>query len=294
MSVMQTPLIIFHGNCLDGFGSAYAAWAHFVDQQKMDATFVPAAHGDTPPDARGRTVYLLDFVYRRAVMAQLCQQAKQVIVLDHHVSAQQDLAGLDQQFPNLQLNFDMDRSGAVMAWEHFHPSPVPRLLACVQDRDLWRYDIPESYDLNAALMAHPFSFSAWHHWANDKDALHALVDEGNVINRYRQQLIEQYKRAACMGTIAGFTVPIVNCPRAIVSELLGELARGQPFAAGYSDRGNRRGWSLRSDEKGEDVSRIATLFGGGGHRHAAGFASEIPLADALLPSGFQPQERGPQ
>ena len=279
---VQLPMIIFHGNCLDGFGSAYAAWVHFVANQGGEASFVPAAHGDLPPNAEGRIVYLADFAYRRAAMAQLCQQAERVIVLDHHISAQQDLDGLDQEFSNLELHFDMQRSGAVITWEYFHRTPVPMLLACVQDRDLWRYEIPASYDLNAALMAHPFSFSGWHQWATQPAALEALIAEGKIINGYRQQLIEQHKRGAVMGTIAGFTVPIVNCPRAIVSELLGELAKGQPFAAGYADRGSRRGWSLRSDENGEDVSRIATLFGGGGHKHAAGFMSEIPLPDSLL------------
>lgn len=279
---MQEPLVIFHSNCLDGFGSAYAAYVHFVLKQNINAIFVPAAHGDTPPDASGRTVYILDYAYKRAAMAQLCQQAERVIVLDHHISALEDLAGLDAEFPNLELHFDMNRSGAVIAWEYFNTDPVPLLIACVQDRDLWRYEIDISFDLNAALMAHPFTFAGWHQWASDEGALHTLVGEGKAINRYRQQMIEQHKRAAVMGEIAGFTVPIVNCPRAIVSELLGELAKGQPFAAGYTDKGSRRGWSLRSDENGEDVARIAALFGGGGHKRAAGFVSEVPLADSLL------------
>ena len=281
---MQNPLVIFHSNCLDGFGSAYSAFVHFDVNQGIKAEYVPAAHGDMPPAANGRTVYLLDYAYKRDAMVQLCGQAEKVIVLDHHISAQEDLAGLDSEFDNLELQFDMDRSGAVIAWEYFHTEPVPFLVACVQDRDLWRYEIPASYDLNAALMSHPFTFAGWHAWANDEQALQTLIDEGKAINRYRAQMIEQHKRGAVMGEIAGYRVPIVNCPRAIVSELLGELAVGQPFAAGYTDKGARRGWSLRSDKDGEDVAHIATLFGGGGHRHAAGFMSAVPPADEILAS----------
>ena len=91
---------------------------------------------------------------------------------------------------------------------------------------------------------------------------------------------EQGRRAATLGRIAGFEVPIVNCPRAIVSELVGELAEGQPFAAGYTDKGQRRSWSLRSTAAGEDVAAIAQRFGGGGHRNAAGFVTL--LDEALL------------
>jgi oligoribonuclease NrnB/cAMP/cGMP phosphodiesterase (DHH superfamily) len=279
---MQEPVIIFHANCLDGFGAAYSAYVHFVVGQGIQPVFVPAAHGDAPPDVTGRAVYILDYAYKRETMKALCAQAARVVVLDHHISALEDLAGLDQECANLELHFDMDRSGAVMAWEYFNSEPVPFLIACVQDRDLWRYDIPASFDLNAALMSHPFSFAGWHQWAADEEALQTLVLEGKAINRYREQMIAQHKRAAVFGEIAGFRVPIVNCPRAIVSELLGELAVGHPFAAGYTDRGTKRGWSLRSDENGEDVARIAAQFGGGGHKRAAGFASEIPLADTLL------------
>jgi nanoRNase/pAp phosphatase (c-di-AMP/oligoRNAs hydrolase) len=125
-------------------------------------------------------------------------------------------------------------------------------------------------------MAQPFSFAGWHEVAHDEHAFQRLLDEGNAINRFRSQLIEQGKRAAVMGNIAGYDVPVVNCTRAIVSELVGELAEGYPFAAGYSDKGNRRSWSLRSAQDGADVAKIAQRFGGGGHRNAAGFVTWLP------------------
>lgn len=268
-----SPLIVFHANCLDGFGSAYSAWVHFKLNHNIEADYLPAAHGDTPPDASGRVVYLLDYAYKRAGMEQLCQQAAKVIVLDHHITAVNELAGMDQQFDNLELHFDMERSGAMITWEYFHSSPAPKLIACVQDRDMWWWNIPESHDLNAGLMSQPFSFERWHEAVEDDQAFQSLVNDGNAINRYRKQMIEQGKRAAEIGTLAGYRVPIVNCPRAIVSELLGELAEGQPFAAGYSDKGLRRSWSLRSAKGGEDVAKIAQLFGGGGHKNAAGFVT---------------------
>ncbi len=272
---MARPLVIFHSNCLDGFGSAYSAYVYFNISKKIEAEFLPASHVDVPPDVTDRTVYLLDYVYKRKFMEQVCQQAEKVVVLDHHITGLNDLAGLDQEFSNLELNFDMDRSGAMMAWEYFHKEPAPKLIACVQDRDLWRWEIPESLDLNTGLMSHRFSFDAWHEWAHNEHAFQRLMDEGNAINRFRNKMAEQNKRAAIMGNIAGFEVPIVNCPRAIVSELVGELAEGKPFAAGYQDLADRRSWSLRSTDEGEDVAKIAELFGGGGHRNAAGFSTSF-------------------
>ena len=75
----------------------------------------------------------------------LAARAGSTRVLDHHATAAEDLAGLPF------VTIDLDRSGAVLAWEHFHPGrPVPLLLRYVQDRDLWRWALPRSREVNAA------------------------------------------------------------------------------------------------------------------------------------------------
>ena len=280
---MSTPLVIYHAHCLDGYGSAYAAYVHFVLHRQMAVDFHPAMHGDALPEVAGRIVYLVDFVYKRDTMKRLCEQAEQVIVLDHHVSAMEDLEGLDLECRNLTLHWDNDRSGAMITWEYFHNEPAPLLIHCIQDRDLWRWDHPESQALNAGLMSNPFSFEFWHKVATEPSVFDQLVVEGNTINRYRNQLIQQHKKIAVLSDVAGYRVPVVNCPRAIVSELLGELAEGFPFAAGYVDRGSRRTWSLRSTESGIDVAELAVRFGGGGHVRAAGFSVDLPESHLHLP-----------
>ncbi len=274
-------LIIYHSSCLDGFGSAYAAYAHFELECKQSVEFLAAAHGDSPPLATGKTVYLLDYAYPRDKMEMLCAAAREVIVLDHHITALNNLAGLDQELANLTLHLDMNQSGAMLAWRYFHSTPAPRLIECVQDRDMWRWQLPESYDLNTGLMSYSFDFDQWHRWATDSAAFSQLVAEGVAINRYRRQMIEQNRPGAVMAEIAGYLVPVVNCPRAIASELIGELAEGHPFAAGYTDKQEQRSWSLRSGAGGIDVAKIAELFGGGGHKNAAGFVTPLPLQDRL-------------
>ena len=129
---MSTPLVIYHGGgCPDGFGAALAAYTYF-SSQGVDGRYYAASHGpikDIELDQLADTdVYLVDFAYRRAEMARLCAAAHKVVVIDHHISAQKDLAGLDQECANLELNFDMNRSGAVMTWDYFHSRPAPRLL----------------------------------------------------------------------------------------------------------------------------------------------------------------------
>ena len=55
------PLIVYHGDCPDGFGAAFAAWKRYGDE----ADYVPVNHGDPPPDFRGRHVLVADFAYDR-------------------------------------------------------------------------------------------------------------------------------------------------------------------------------------------------------------------------------------
>lgn len=273
---MSKALVIYHGNCLDGFAAAYAAHRHFL-AQGVDAEFFAASHGEPMPDCTGREVYVVDFSFKRAEMKQLCDLAARVTVLDHHISAQEDLAGLEAEHSNLKIVFDMSRSGAVITWEYFHHDPVPQLLLHVQDQDLWNFTLEGTRDINSALMSYPFDFTLWHEVITSVDRFTTLLSEGKAINRFRQEMIDNYKERAVMGRIAGFDVPIVNCPRAIISELVGELAEGHPFAAGYQDKGEKRSWSLRSSRNGgEDVAKVSALFGGGGHKNAAGFGTRLP------------------
>jgi len=273
---MSTPLVIYHGNCLDGFGAAYAAQRHF-SAQGVEAEFFAASHGEPMPDCAGREVYVVDFSFKRLQMKQLCEAAARVTVLDHHISAQEDLEGLEAEHDNLEVVFDMSRSGAVITWEYFHRQPTPHLLLHVQDQDLWQFKLEGTRDINAALMSYPFDFALWHEVASSAERFNILLREGEAINRFRREMIGSYKARAVLGRIAGYEVPIVNCPRAITSELVGELAEGHPFAAGYQDKGTKRSWSLRSSRNGgEDVAKVAALFGGGGHKNAAGFGTALP------------------
>ncbi len=277
---MKPILVIYHANCPDGFGAAYAAHQHF-SQQKQPCTFLPASHGDEPPDCTGQQVYIVDFSYKRLFLKQICKQAEQVTIIDHHISAEKDLKNLDQEHSNLHLVFDMTHSGAVLSWQFFHQTAaVPELLLHVEDLDLWRFQVSGSRDVNAALSSHPFDFALWHGLATEPQRLADMRGEGQAINRYLRQLIEAYKKRAKIGQILEYTVPMVNCPRVIASQLLHELAQGHSFAAGYQDNGLKRGWSLRSCEDGANVADIAERLGGGGHAHAAGFKTLLP-ADLL-------------
>lgn len=273
---MERLLIIYHADCVDGFGAAFAVYSRFRQGDHCPCDFVAAVHGHPPPQAAGRDVYVVDFSYPRKEMKELCREARSVTVIDHHISAEHDLAGLETEHDNLSVIFEMEKSGAILTWEYFHQSPPPPLLLYIQDRDLWRFELQGTNDIYAALMARPFDFHSWMELTASADMTAALGAEGQAINRYRRKMIDLHLAETVMASIAGYRVPVVNCYEEIASDLLGELATEHPFAASYHDKGTLRKWSLRSSSAGIDVAEIAGRFGGGGHRRAAGFTSRLP------------------
>lgn len=264
---MTPDLCIYHGHCDDGFGAAFAVWkaAH------RDVTFFPAVYGEDPPDVTGLNVAIVGFSYKRPVMIGLAQKAKSILVLDHHKTAQADLDGLSAECPNVTVEFDMERSGAVMAWHHFHPGiQMPKFFEYLQDRDLWTKRLPGVDQFTMALRSYPQDFQEWDRLC--RGFVTDLIEEGLSIERYYRTLVESAKQHAFMREIGGHRVPVVNGSLFMSSEVAGELAADAPFAAMYAETENSVIWSLRSRAPdGIDVSEIAKKFGGGGHKHAAGF-----------------------
>lgn len=269
------PLCIYHANCADGFA---AAWVVRGALGRENVEFLAAKYGDAPPDVAGREVYIVDFSYPREQLLAMAAQASRIVVLDHHKTAAVALAA---PLPaNVQTVFDMEHSGAVLAWRHFHPrKPEPELLLHIQDRDLWLFELEGTREVMAAVMSYPYAFDVW-----DERLAFAKIDQlvlaGEPLVRQRERDIAAgIKETARRMTIAGYDVPVANLPHYLASDAGHHLAQGEPFAAIYQDTPAGRKFSLRSDDYGIDVSQVAALFGGGGHRGAAGFT--VPYTHSL-------------
>jgi oligoribonuclease NrnB/cAMP/cGMP phosphodiesterase (DHH superfamily) len=266
-------LCIYHGNCIDGFGAAWSVRHALGD----DAEFYKGIHQQPPPDVSGRDVVLVDFSYSKKVMLEMLSVADSVTILDHHISAQAELADLLDS-GEIKGLIDMDRSGAMIAWQWFNPDlPPPQLIRHIQDRDLWRFELEGTREINSALSSYPFDFEVWDRlMAGGDDQLQALRRDGEAIERRLQQEVESLIESGVRRmTIAGYDVPVLNAPRAYVSDAGHIMAQGEPFAACYWDHPDGRSFSLRSSEQGMDVAEVAVLYGGGGHKHAAGFTVDI-------------------
>jgi hypothetical protein len=302
MTETKKPLCIYHGNCADGFTAAWAVWKALGD----NCEYVPGVYGNEPPDVTGRDVILVDFSYKLPVLEAMCKPrgAFSMLILDHHKTAEADLKGLGVDMSkwtgvvdwkryqdNLALDdmenancngaivyqvFDMNRSGAGLTWDFFHPKEArPPMVNYVEDRDLWKFDLVKSREIAALIFSYDYTFENWDRLDQqiaDPAAFNVAISEGAAIERKHHkdvaELVRVTKRRMVIG---GHEVWCANLPYTLTSDAGNLMAQGAPFAACYWDTPEGRVFSLRSTADGLDVSEIAKQYGGGGHKNASGF-----------------------
>lgn len=302
--------VLYHADA-DGFGAAYAA--HHALSESHEMLFIAVQYGEEPPYLELNAfdpdqIYILDFSYKAPVLNEFMSRFLATVVIDHHKSAAEDLV----EFPEIQVvdfheaegvqtpifsgvRVFQENSGCVLAWLFFNPNePIPEILHYVQDRDLWKFELEHSKEINAFIATMPETFEAWLDFY-----MPLAYDAGKAIIAFRDKQIEGRVKGAevvafddsevLSGTIQKVfgredvqgvlpRIPVVNASENI-SELGDALCHAYPdapFSMSYCDRpGGLRSYSLRS-RNGFDVSVVAKALGGGGHAGAAGFTLPAP------------------
>lgn len=272
----ENVVVLYHGNCADGFGAAWAAYQLYGNK----ATYRAVNYGgDVPDNLNGKDVLILDFSYSRDVLFEIASVASSIKIYDHHKSAKDMLE--DIEF----ATFDMKRSGAGLTWDMLHPEkPRPKLIDYIEDRDLYNWKMPDAHEITMTLECIPFDFEVWDDLArrmDTPDGLENIRQQGRALLRYKESMIDRIKERAHLVRVTNgeetWEVPAVNSS-IYQSELGNILSEGYPFAVVWAKghTGEIRN-SLRSRDDGEDVARIAGYFGGGGHVRAAGCTTQKPF-----------------
>ncbi len=268
--------VLYHKSCKDGFGAAWAA-STVLGFPSRDVRYIAVAYDEDPPEIEdGSIVYIIDFSYPREVLLAMKAKAHSLRVLDHHKTAEEALRGLDF------CEFDMERSGAMMSWNYFNPNrEAPDLIKYVQDRDLWRWALPDSEAYSMGLAAHDMSFETWSILALPMSTK-KLITDGTTLLGYQRKQVGIASIHTHLAEVGGHWIPVVNSPL-FVSEIANALYAQYPqypFSAVYHiDETFRRRWSLRSS--GFDVGAVAKEYGGGGHQKASGFVEQTGVGRTI-------------
>jgi oligoribonuclease NrnB/cAMP/cGMP phosphodiesterase (DHH superfamily) len=279
--------VIYHDPCQDGFSAAWVAY-HYNKNIKL----IPKRINADPIEPElyiGKNVLMVDIVTND--FKEIKQKANNLLILDHHITNQESLKDIDYAY------FDMHKSGVGLAWEFFFGGDIPYFLACIQDRDLWNWQIEKSREFCEGfyIIMNLDEEESFNKRIDNKLKLYnELLDNNKKFEYYLEigTLFDQSKMNKIKLMIRNLKlykiklenynelkVAIFNCYSDIASEL-GNYAvenTDADFAImwRYNHEDEQYYYSLRSKDSKCDVSRICRLFGGGGHRNAAGCASKL-------------------
>jgi oligoribonuclease NrnB/cAMP/cGMP phosphodiesterase (DHH superfamily) len=281
----EVDLVFFHRNCADGFGAALCVYYFYKLCNLQQPTYAPVSYIQDDnrtiaylPDVTGRNIAILDFSFSANVMKKhILPKCKSLVLLDHHKSAQENLADI----PNCKI--DMDHSGAWLAWTHwFGGLAPPRLIEYLQDRDLWKFELPDSRFFTLGLFIEkPMDFDEWERiLLRFEDYFKPLVDSGKSYKKYQDGIIEKRAKYAKTRLFCDKKAAVVNCSF-FISEMGEELLRLHSdcelaIVWHWDDYREEYKLHLRSRSGSScNVSELAQRFGGGGHEASAAFSVKI-------------------
>lgn len=267
---MKDIVVLYHANCPDGFGGAWVAKKKLGDQ----ADYIPVLHADPPPDGlQGKDVYMIDFCYPSPeTTARVLEQVKSLTIIDHHITAKDMIETAHHHL------FDIERSGATLAWQYFFPNePVPLLLQYIEGSDLWKFDLPRAEEFYALSSTLTLDFDVWDKLVadfEDEARRKTHLDRGGELLQYQQKIIEDVLKDAEEVVFEGRSALAANSP--VLDSQIGNaiVKRGYDIGIIWSHASNGKiKVGLRSKKDGDvDVGTIAKKYRGGGHKSASGFS----------------------
>ncbi|AGF84884.1 DHH family phosphohydrolase-like protein [Moumouvirus goulette] len=284
----KIDVVFYHGYCSDGFGSAFVIWYYYKMNYGQTAadniTYIPCYHQKDlqtfSPDflqkINNKNVIMCDFSYKYNQLLDIITLSKSFMILDHHKTAQAELINIPE---HLKV-FDMSRSGAGITWDFFFPDkPIPKFLAHIQDRDIWTFKLPKTNEFIAFFYEQDFNFTLWEKYLLEENVTEAIITGEKWLEYQKITINKIIKRTSYIIQNINNQYTIVlyaNSPE-FKSDIGNKLFYFYPFGDfscvwDYSLYKDETYYSLRSTNDRYDVSTIAKVFGGGGHRNASGLA----------------------
>ena len=206
---------------------------------------------------------------------------QKMTILDHHKTSKEMVDTIVQEnIPNLEVVFDMERSGATIAWDYFFPEkPCPFFIRYIEDKDLWKWKLEYSQEINFALQDHLNLKEFTLFLEEETNSFQKLLQEGKIVKKEND---EKIRRIASKSTTGSFrcdeqtyhVMIVENTDRSLTSDVGNYLCESYPeidFAVITCQTPDYCSVSLRGIKgKCPDLSEIAKHYGGGGHASASG------------------------
>lgn len=282
-------LCLYHLVDHDGKGSA-----GIVNNIYPSVEFYGYNHDMTPPYhllEKHHDIIICDISLPMDLMFEL-NKTKNLIWIDHHISViteyEEGIIMGEKQIKGLRR---VGTAAIELTWEYFHPNkPVPtgiKLLALNDIFDLRDSRVrPFEYAIQSLGINRPTE-QIWTDLINEKIDIDKTVEKGCAILSWIK--IRNYRMAHGMvfeSSFNGMSCICANMPQGYSEffDTVPDLHKYDFMVNFYMGKDNLWKMTMYSAKEDVDVSKIVALFGGGGHKGAAGASGMSELPDFLKQS----------
>ena len=276
LKLENIDIVIYHGGCVDGFGAALAVNQYYKRNNIVkNIIYFPGYFNSPPPNVQNKNVLICDFSYSKDVTLNLISQAQNLLILDHHKSAEMNL----KDIPEINKVFDMSHSGAYITWKYFFRNEdVPLLIKYIEDNDIWLKQMPFTSEVTSYIQSLPFEFTEYEKLLDENYIKNTVIPSGIGMYKQNEYYIKQAVKRATPKFVLIDNKYYFGCflNTSILKSEIGSKVFSEytlcDFSAMYNLNDNKPEtfFSLRSEDERADVSTIALKYGGGGHRNASG------------------------
>lgn len=238
----------------------------------------------------GEEVIIVDISFSKAQepnLREVLNKAGKVTWIDHHQASFDMLKECPEHnaIKGIRCN---DRSGAYLTWEYFigseHESEIPIAIRFVDDYDRWVFGYADTmnfkYGMDARGTDPHLNDYLWEDIlfeCPEYSNLAYIIKTGKSISNYLERKYEKDRERAYFSKWYGED-EILKC--VVIngtgnSAVFGNFIEEYPFVVLWSFDGEYYKYSLYSHKDSKvDCNDICKRYGGGGHKHAAGFKSK--------------------
>ncbi len=293
---MSKTIVFYHSADFDGWSSGAIVLRKFpnakaipinypvLDQKEKLAKILSVIE-------TGDTVYVVDFSFSPQTFKEINEKVKELIWIDHHVSAINSCESeefqtnglLSTEYAACELTwlYLMEGFKTIDAYsdEYYNSLPLPYSIRLLGRYDLWKHDYDKNIVPFQMGMKSCFSMATDSKWVkildNSSEFIEHIIERGNIISDYLEN--NDYKVAksyAFEAEIEGNKVVALNM-RSGGSSIFKNIFQKEihSFCVSFLLLPTQK-WvvAMYSENNNSiDLSKIAEKYGGGGHKNAAAF-----------------------
>ena len=233
-------------------------------------------NADTIELIEGETVYVVDFCFSNIKDMEWLRDLCDLHWIDHHKSAIEKMG--DFECDGLR---EIGKAGCELTWEYLHPASMPITVKLLGRYDVWDHAdervLPFQYGIRMEENTLPDS-DIWNDVLNDV-GVENYIRNGKIIIDYESKQNAIYAKGMYYeAEFEGLRAIVINkaFQNSKIFDSVYDPERHDIMIL-FGVKPNEFKYSLYSAKDEIDVSKIAAIYSGGGHKGAAGFYSKTQV-----------------